>query len=210
MLRRPVAIAVAAAALAATGVAAVVGGFSSFLGAPAGVPIPYQLVPLPDVAVQRDFVPSISAASALLPMVGLAQVKGSPWQPKLSELLNGNTVVTTEAQMRDVWKRLFAEPYPDALFDFDQDFVVFAGGGQTQLASFSISSIERVDAEYAPAPGFGSFPTSERFLSVTTTHVLPGAFPQDPPPFHYVVSAAVLSRTHLDDAVFHRNIIALP
>ncbi len=205
----------ACACLASIGTAAVFGS-SSFLGAPAGQPVAFAQVTLPPVALPtvalaRDgIVPATFSGSATgsTPSLSLWPFGSPTWAPPLTQLLNGNTVITTQAQMRDVWKRLFNQPFDASLFDFEQDVVLLMGGGQQQLGTFDISSVESVAAEYAEPLGGG--PAIDPLLSVTATTVYPGAFPKDPPPFTWRVSAVRVSRADLDDAVFHRTFIALP
>ncbi len=162
---------------------------SSFLSAPAGVALPFQSVALPQ------------------PEPRLVVDRG-PWAPTALELLNGETVITTNAQMRDAWRLLFTQPYDPSRFDFSQDFVVLMGGGQLQGGSFAISAVERVDADWSSF-FFGGM-ASDRFVAVTSTLLLPGILPYPPPPSVWTVSAVTVPRIHLDDVVFHREVIALP
>jgi hypothetical protein len=184
-------------ALAGVAGAAVVATSSSvFQGAPAGIPVHFQPVALPDVAF----------APGERPHPGPGAI--SPFEPSLDQLLNGNTVVKNEAQMKQIWGRLFAGPYDASLFDFDHSFVVMMGGGFTSIASFGIGSVEIVNGTY-PQFGFGSGGgvDSDPFLSVTSTMFFPGVMPQNPPPGHYVLSAVKVSKDLLDDVVFHRMYI---
>lgn len=162
---------------------------SSFLSAPAGVPLPSRAVSLPGVTPRF-------------------YVDRGPWAPTARELLDGETVITTNARMRDAWRLLFEEPYDPSRFDFSQDFVVLMGGGRLQGGSFGISSVEQVDADWASF--FLGGMTSDRFVAVTSTKVLPGILPYPPPPFVWQVSAVTISRQYLNDVVFHREVIAAP
>lgn len=212
MLRRSLALVLVGAAVAGAATAALIGAASSFLSAPAGQPVPFQVVDLPPVKL-----PTVAlaprAASSISGATGVTFwqfVAPDAWQPPIDQLVNGDTVIETEDQMRDVWSRLFKPAYDPTLFDFDSDFVVLMGGGALQVGSFGISAVERVDAQYSIPLFAPPAAQNDPFLSVTGTHVWPGAFPQDPPPAQYVVSAVRVSKDGLDDVVFHRNAIALP
>lgn len=194
MLRRlllPAGLTVALASVVFAGKALM----SSFLSAGAGVPVPFQLVPLPPVKVQRA-------------PISISPQAQSAFSPSLNQLLNGETVITTEKQMEEVWNRIFAGPFDASLFDFSTDFVVLMGAGKLTTQSFDISAVERVDAMYSDFAFFG--PVPDPFLAVTSTLLLPGVFPKDPPPGMFVVSAARVSKSQLDDVVFHRSVIPLP
>lgn len=164
------------------------GAFSSFLGAGAGTSVPFQRVPLPPVALG-------------------ALAKACAFAPPLEQLLEGNTVITTEAAMRDTWGRLFATPYDASLFDFSTSFVVLMGAGQQTTASFGIGAVEQVEAGYANPGGPGGSNVPETFLSVTATLFIPGVHPQDPPPAAYALSAVRVDQALRDDVVFHRSLI---
>jgi len=197
MLRKPLALCAAATlTVAATAASAVLSG--SFDGAPAGVAVPFTTISLPPVKVK----------SAVGPFKA-SFVSTNAWSPTLSELLNGETVITTQAQMKDVWTRLFATPYDPSQFDFANEFVVLMGGGSTPLATFAISCVERVDAEYDDFFLFGGTAT-DPFLAVTSTLTLPGILPDPLPPPVQLVSAVKVDRVHLDDVVFHRMVVPLP
>lgn len=186
---------------------------SSFLGAPAGVPVGFTPVQLPAVAVGpfSSAPPEVVAVPSLgpLPVVVVPALARSPWNPPLSQLLSGELVITTDARMRVVWERLFAEPYDASRFDFGSDFVLWMGGGALQFGSFGISSVERVEASYQDPLTPGG-PTTDPFLSATGTTVLPGVPPKDDPPPTYRVSAVRVACSLLDDVVFHRNVLAAP
>jgi len=182
-----VAVSSAAAALAATL------SLPFFLGAPAGEGVPFEAVALPQAA----------------PRLGLLHALGieSAFTPPLQQLLEGETIVTNEKQMREVWRRLFAVPYEPALFDFGSSFVVLMGGGAIANGSFDISAVERVEASYANPGGFDGDPAAEAFLSVTATTFLSGVPPEDPPIVAWRVAAVRVPRDLLDDVVFRRNVI---
>lgn len=191
-LRRPAAIALAALlatggiGLAANALAAV------FQGAGPGVAVTATSVPLPEVMPQRTGFATSASNGA--------------FTPSLQELLNGEVVIETDAQMKTVWNRLFAVPYDASLFDFTSDFVILMGGGKMSIGSFSISSVERVTAEYNSF----FFQETEDFLAATATTFLPGIAPHPLPPATFRVSAVRVSKDELDDAVFHRTLIAAP
>jgi hypothetical protein len=107
--------------------------------------------------------------------------------------------------MREVWHRLFSEPYDAELFDFEESFVVLMGGGQLANGSFDISAVEQVLADYSEPAGPGGSTATESFLSVTATTFLSGVQPQDPPPATWRLSAVKVPRDELDDVVFRRN-----
>ena len=192
--------AAAFAALAVAGLAAEAVVSSSFLGAPAGTPLPFARVVLPPLAA-----PPASGGPGT---VALAK-RDCPSAPTAPELLSGETVITTAAEMKSVWSLLFAVPYDPSLFDFQSDFVVLMGSGFLQPgASFDISAVEGVQASYANFGGLGGDTAPEDFLSVTSTTFLPGVQPADPPPGGSHVSAVRISKLVLDDVVFHRALIA--
>ena len=166
-----------------------------FLGASEGVAVPFETVALPVPAPDGNDLPRQVRASA-----------ASAFAPRLEQLLEGEIVIETERQMREVWARLFDVPYDASLFDFGETFVVLMGGGTLAFGSFDIAAVEQVDATYATPGGFGDRET-ETFLSVTATTFLPGVMPQDPPPPQWHVSAVNVARELLDDIVFRRNVV---
>lgn len=162
---------------------------SIFLAAGPGIQVPFTPVPLPPLK-----------AGAILPTLPNA------FAPTQQQLLSGNTIITTAAQMKAIWGRLFKGPYDPSLFDFSTDFVVLMGAGPMSLGSFDISAVESVDASYNGSFGFGGT-DSDRFLTVIGTTFTPGIEPQDPPPPTYRVSAVRIPKTEFDDIVFHRNFV---
>lgn len=170
---------------------------SSFLQAPAGVPLSFTAVALPPVRLSSNF-----------PALG-RRING-PLSPTFSEVLSGDLVIETDAQMRLVWDAVLLGPYDPTLFDFQNNFVVWMGGGAMQLGAFDISAVERVDALWSNPLGFGGATDQDAFLAATGLTFLPGAFPQYPPPPTWRVSAVQVSRTELDDVVFHRTVVAAP
>ena len=169
-----------------------------FLGAPAGTAVPFESLVLPVVT---------GAPAALhLPLLQPFAPR-SPFTPPLRQLLEGETVITTDRQMREVWGRLFSAPYDEALFDFDGSFVVLMGGGEIANGSFDITAVERVEASYSNPGGPGGDPATEAFLSLTSTTFLSGVQPKDPLPASWRVSAVKISLALLDDLVFRRNTI---
>jgi hypothetical protein len=121
----------------------------------------------------------------------------SAWRPSLERLLNGNTVIQTEAQMRDVWSQLFSEDFDGKLFDFRSTFVVLMGSSRLQLGfSFDISAAEQIIAKYQDG-------SEQSFLSITADITPPGA----PPPVSsvFLLSAVGISRAFLGDVVYHRH-----
>lgn len=198
MRRRPLLASAVVLALAGSAFAAYA-AFSSFLGAPAGVAVAFTEVALPVVDKTPPAVPPKPVAAK------------SAFAPKFDDLVNGNTVITTEKQMKEVWRALFKTPYDATLFDFQNDFVVMMGGGAMSLGGFGISSVESVDAQWSDAGGFGGFGGGsfavEPFLAVTSTLFLPGVMPIDPPSPTWRVSAVRVSKSAFADVVFHRSVI---
>ena len=186
--------------VAALSVAATL-SLSDFLGAGPGTELAFEPVALPPTSV-----PASPASDGGFPLLQKFVVK-SGFTPSLHQLLEGETVITTDKQMREIWGRLFSVPYDGAQFDFTTSFVVLMGGGVIANGSFDISAVEAVEASYADPGGLGGDPASERFLSVTATTFLSGVQPVDPPPAVWQLSAVKIAREHLDDVVFRRNLI---
>jgi hypothetical protein len=178
--------------VAGAGTAAVVLTQSSFLGAPQGVAVTVQPLALPPVRW-----PTSQPVPA-----SLARTDG--FTPGVLDLVTGEHVITTEQQMKIVWKRLFATPYDASLFDFQHTYVVLMGGGALDISSFDVSSVEDVGATWS---SFWFGPEVDRFIAVTATTFIPGVFPQDPPPPTFRVSAVKVPRAFLDHVVFHRTMI---
>ena len=195
-MRRPVLVVALVLSTAAVAVAARVSS-SFFLGAAAGNGVPFETVslPVPDPGTQAGD-----------PPFETARVR-SPFTPPLQRLLEGETIITTDKQMREVWSRLFSEPYDASQFDFASTFVVLMGGGSIANGTFDISAVEQVVASYANPGGADGDPASETFLSVTATTFLSGVQPKDPPSPSWHVAAVKVARDLLDDVVFRRNVI---
>ena len=171
---------------------------TSFLQAPAGVGLPFRTVDLPPVKI---------AGQRTAP----ATLIGGTFGPSYIEVLTGNLVITSDAEMKAVWDAVLTGPYDPTLFDFTNTFVIWMGGNSMQLGSFGINAIERVDAEYSNPMGFGGpFNDVDPFIAATSLTFFPGAFPQNPPPPTYRVSAAKVDRDQLDDVVFHRSFVFAP
>ncbi len=188
--------------LAAGALAAGAPFYSSFLGASAGLPVSFAPLDLPPVAVQLPATVSVSGGA----VVRLAAVGGA-FDPDLQTLLEGNTVIRTEKQMRQVWKQLFAVPYDSSLFDFSDSFVVLMGGGVVANGSFTISDVEQVDAQWTSVGGHGDPEETLPFLAVTATTFFSGVQQQDPPPPTQRLSAVRIPNDLGDDVVFHRAVI---
>jgi len=172
-----------------------------FLGAGPGTDVLFETVALPAVVTAHATV--LPALPALFQSVSIK----SAFSPTLHQLLEGQTVITTDKQMREVWSRLFAEPYDASQFDFANTFVVLMGGGSIANGSFDISAVESVQADYSEPAGPGGDSATETFLSVTATTFLNGVQPVDPPPAMWRVSAVKIARDQLDDVVFRRNLM---
>lgn len=188
-------MATATAAIAATLSAAF------FLGAPAGSCVPFEVVALPPPIPA----PPLSNLPPLPPYRPFTL--HGPFTPPLHQLLEGDTLITTEKQMREVWGRLFSAPYAAAQFDFRSSFVVLMGGGSIANGTFDISAVEQIEASYANPGGLNGPTATEAFLSVTATTFLSGVQPQEPPPPTWRVAAVKISRALLDDVVFRRNVV---
>ena len=171
-----------------------------FLGAGPGTELPFATVALPRPLAGR----APAGGHGLLEWELLVP---SAFTPTQQQLLQGETVITTDQQMRAVWQALFAEPYDASQFDFASTFVVLMGGGSIANGSFDISAVESVQADYAEPAGPGGGHATETFLSVTATTFLSGVQPADPPPAAWQVSAVKIARDQLDDIVFRRNLI---
>jgi hypothetical protein len=173
-------------------------GLSMFQGASEGVPVFVEVVPLPPLA-------DPTGSEGDLPLLPRSP-KCDVFAPTTADLLGGNVLITSEAQMRLVWGRLFAEPYDEDLFDFDETFVVFMGSGLLLHGeSFGISRAESFDGIFTgPDP---KFPETylEPSLAVISETFVPGV---PPPPDHqpeYLVSAVKIDRIHLQNVIFHRS-----
>src|SRR5262245_25630587 len=169
-----------------------------FPGAAAANAVPFAVVSLP-----QPEPPSLIGDLPLVP----AFTGRSPFAPTLHQLLEGNTVITTEKEMREVWARLFRVPYDASQLDFASSFVVLMGGGSIPYGSFDITAVEQVEASYSNPGGVGSDPATETFLSVTATTFLSGVPAGPPPTDSWRVSAVRIPRALLDDVVFRRNVI---
>ena len=174
--------------LGGSGLAGSAPGVSSFLSASAGNPVASQSVALPPVGSGTST--SVCAGA-----------------PTRRDLLTQNRVVRTAREMKAHWAKLFDVSYDPMLFDFDQDFVILAVGGKLTIESFSISGVEKVDATWASL-FFGQ--QNDPFLAVTTLKVLPGIPPPVPPPPTWRISAVRVSKSMLDDVVFHASVLAAP
>ena len=184
----------------------------SFEGAPAGTALSFTAVPLPPVSetvASASIVIPPQAPGPLNPVPILRRVTlPNPWAPTIDQLLHGETIIESNAQMRDVWQRLFEEPYDASLFDFNSDFVLLMGNGLMNLGSFNISHVERVEADYDDP--IGGLPVTNAFLSVTATVFLPGVPPKKREDPTYRVSAARVPNAHRGDAIFHTSLFAAP
>jgi hypothetical protein len=121
----------------------------------------------------------------------------SAWRPSLKQLLSGNTVIQTAAQMRDAWSQLFSEDFDANRFDFPSMFVVLMGGGRRQLGfSFDISAVEQIIVDIPDG-------LEQPFLSITAA-ITPPAIPPPASSDRFLVSAVGISRTFLGDVVCHR------
>jgi len=204
MLRRSLIVSLV---LAAGTLAAGVPLLSSLLGASAGEAVPFEPVPLPPVGVA---LPPGAAPAGVTPSAAgaLAHLApGGAFAPTLEQLLTGDTVIRTEAQMRLAWRQLFDAPYDPSLFDFDSSFVVLMGGGVVANGNFGISAVESAEATWASPYGPGGREESAPFLAVTATTFLSGVPPEDPATPVPLVSAVRIPAELDLDVLFHRTII---
>jgi hypothetical protein len=189
---------IAAAALL-TGLAAGPVAFSVFQGGTTGTPIPFDPIPLPEVVVG--------------PLNDPAPLSSIAFVPTFDHLTGSETVIRTEAEWRQVWRRLFnGTPYDPSLVDFQTHFVVLMGGGlMSPVISFSITSVEQFEATFSSPDWFFGDSIVPK-LAISSTTVFPGVKP-DPdvvgPPFHHL-SAVKIPIEFEADVNFHRGIIALP
>ncbi|MCP3906292.1 MAG: hypothetical protein GY715_21935 [Planctomycetes bacterium] len=207
-------VAIAAGGLAAglclTGDAGVIGGDPSFVGAAAGIPVEFDVVPLPPVTGGPG--PSPGAITPAAPSFGIEATPrdpACPFAPTFGELVTGETIITSSAQMRAVWSRLFDTPYPSASFDFNTSYVVLMGGGLMHpWFGFEIAAVDEFEATFADG---GPFPTNylEYPLAVVAVTTFPGVKPPPMDPVHKV-SAVRIPKTFLRDVIFNRQDSALP
>jgi hypothetical protein len=171
---------------------------SSFVQAPAGLAVAFAGLELPAVKIPGNRPPPPFTV-------------GGAFGPSYTEILTGNLVITSQAQMQAVWNAVLSGPYQPSLFDFSKNFVLWMGGNSLQLGSFGISAVEQVNAQWSDPMVFaGPGVVEDAFLAVTSTTFTPGAFPQDPPPPTYRVSAVQVDRAYLDDVAFHSSFVFAP
>ena len=176
-------------------VAGPVGGGSLFLGASQGVPIPFVPVALPPVAAG-----SRAELQVPPPPAGLAT---------FADLVNGETVITSEVELKHAWRLLFDAPLGPTLFDLDSSFVVIMGGGLLHPTfGFEITSVDEFQATFTSG---GPFRENylETALAIVGTTFLPGPPPGEMAPV-YKVAAVCIPNQYLDDIVFNRQIFAAP
>ena len=163
----------------ALGAAGVELGF--FQGASPAIAIPYDSLELPPV------VEGAANNPASLIAVGFV--------PTFEELTNGETIIDSEKEWKQVWRRLFGgTPYNTVGVSFNTHFVVLMGAGLTSSSvSFGISSVEQFEATFkSPDWFFGDSVVPK--LAITSTTVFPGV-QQDPevkPPPYYHLSAVAI------------------
>jgi hypothetical protein len=128
-------------------------------------------------------------------------------RPNFDQLVNSGTVIRDEEHMCAVRNALFPNDKSLPRIDFDANFLILVGGGLLKHESFSITSVERVDASW---DSFFFGPEIDPFLAVTTTKLIPGVPPPPMTPSRYALSAVLVPRIYLDDVVFHGEVIPLP
>ncbi len=175
-------------------VAGPIAGSSLFLGASPGVPVAFDPVLLPPVAG-----PGRPA---------LATARPDPCVPAFAHLVSGETVITDDVKMKQVWSLLFDAPFP-TLFDFDTTFVVLMGGGLLHPDfGFEITSVDEFQATFTSG-GLSPETYLETALAVVGTTLLPGP-PPKPADDVYKVAAVIIPNQYLDDIVFNRQVFAAP
>lgn len=173
-------------------VGAKIGGQPNFQGATEGIPVGFDVVLLPQVAATQF------AAS-------LTQTSAGPFVPSFAQLVSGETVINSNAEMEFVWHLLFREPYDPSLFDFDSSFVVMMGNGlQHPDFGFEITSVEQFTATFQSDATYLEHP-----LAIVGTDILPGAKPPSMDPV-YKLSAVKIANDFMGDVIFSRQVLALP
>ena len=168
------------------------GGQPNFQGATEGIPVSFDVVPLPPVTAT-----SVAAS--------LTQTSGGPFVPSFAQLVSGETVITSNAEMEFVWHRLFREPYDPSLFDFDSSFVVMMGNGlQHPYFGFEITNVEQFTATFQSDATYLEYP-----LAIVGTEILPGPKPPPKDPV-YKLSAVKIANEFVGDIIFSRQVLALP
>ena len=136
-----------------------------------------------------------------------ATVHTCAFVPTFDELISGETLITNEAQIKHIWRRLFAAPYDSRFVDFEQDFVVLMGGGFLHpMYEFRISSVELFEVTFE-TEFLETFVDSS--LAIAGTTYLPGPPPPEMDPIPHL-SAVRISRQFLGNAVFSRLVNAAP
>lgn len=168
------------------------GGQPNFQGATEGIAVDFEVVPLPLVAG--------SPGAAFH-----AQESGRPFIPSFAQLVSGEIVITSNAEMRHVWHRLFHEPYDPSQFDFDSSFVAMMGNGlQHPYFGFEITDVEQFTATFQSGDTYLEYP-----LAIVGTETLPGPKPPPMDPV-YKLSAVKIANDLLGDIIFSRQVLALP
>ncbi len=168
------------------------GGQPNFQGATAGVPVEFEIVPLPPVA-GTPAGESLTHASA------------QPFVPGFARLVSGEIVITSNAEMEYVWHRLFRAPYDPSQFDFDSSFVVMMGNGlQHPFFGFEITDVEQFTATFQSGDTYLEYP-----LAIVGTAILPGPKPPPKDPV-YKLSAVQIANDFRGDVIFSRQVLALP
>jgi hypothetical protein len=202
MPRRQIAAALVLATLCTLGLAGDGGamarsrGSAAFLGAPPGVPVAWQDVPLPAVVVGPYNDPAVALAS--------------PFTPTFEQLVTRHSVIENLDQWRHVWRRLYhGVPFNPNLVTFDTHFVLLVGGGlQHPFFGFAINDVEETIGEFEPVMPFKE-PAQEPALAVRVVLTYPGP----PPPkmeYEWRVVAAAIPREHLEPIILNRQIFAAP
>lgn len=163
----------------------------NFVGASAGNPIPFDVVPLPPVMESPHNDPPAPVHQ--------------PFIPSFGQLVNGEIVIRSHQEMRHVWRRLFDVPYNASLFDFDSSFVVMMGNGLNHPGfGFDITDVEQFEAMFE---GHGTY--LEYALAIVGTATLPGPPPPPKDPVYHV-SAVRIARDYSGDILFSRQVLAAP
>ncbi len=168
------------------------GGQPNFQGATEGIPIDFDVVTLPPV-------------TATPVAMSLTQTSAGPFVPSFAQLVSGETLITSNAEMEYVWHRLFHEPYDPSQFDFDSSFVVMMGNGlQHPYFGFEITNVEQFTATFQSGDTYLEYP-----LAIVGREILAGPKPPPKDPV-YKLSAVRIANDFMGDVIFSRQVFALP
>lgn len=187
-------LAASCALLAAATTVAALSGLPAFLGGSQGTAVEWESIPLPPVVEGSFNDPPPTMLNA--------------FTPSFQQLLTGHTVIVSDAQMRQVWRRLFQTPYNASLFDFEDTFVILVGGGSMHpFFGFAITDVESFQASFSPVFFDGN--TEETALAVRVVTTYTGIPPPKMDPEWKLVAVKV-PREYLNAVIVNRQFIAPP